>query len=162
MPGLLLGAGGASVLALLTPGSSYGGLVLPAELLLGVGLGLSVMPLFATATREADPADAGATGAAANTAQQVGASIGTAVFNTVAASATASYVATHGQGSIAEATAHGYRAGSAGVAAVLAIAAIVAGIFITSRPTAHPSAGLVSSERSTSSEATDLTYEPEA
>ena len=111
VPGLLLGAGGASVLALLTPGSSYGGLVLPAELLLGVGLGLSVMPLFATATREADPADAGATGAAANTAQQVGASIGTAVFNTVAASATASYVATHGQGSIAEATAHGYRAG---------------------------------------------------
>jgi len=134
VPGLLLGAAGACILALLTPGSSYIGLVLPAELLLGVGLGLSVMPLFATATREADPADAGATGAAANTAQQVGASIGTAVFNTIAASATASYLATHGAHSIVDAAAHGYRVGSGGVAAVLALAAIVAGIFITSPP----------------------------
>lgn len=60
-----------------------------------MGLGLSVMPLFATATREADPADAGATGAAANTAQQIGASAGTAVLNTIAAIATASYVGSH-------------------------------------------------------------------
>jgi predicted MFS family arabinose efflux permease len=93
VPGLLTGAAGAALLTQLTPASSYAGLVLPAELLLGIGLGLSIMPLFATATREADPADAGATGAAANMAQQVGASIGTAVLNTIAA--TAAYLAGH-------------------------------------------------------------------
>ena len=162
VPGLLLGAAGASVLALLTPGSSYGGLVLPAELLLGIGLGLSVMPLFATATREADPGDAGATGAAANTSQQVGASIGTAVFNSIAASATAAYLAAHGTGSIVEASAHGYRVGSIGVAVVLALAAVVAGVFITSRPAVQSNSGASLSELDVDSETTDLTYEPEA
>jgi hypothetical protein len=47
------------------------------------------------ATREAKPADAGATGAAANMAQQVGASVGTVVLNTIAATATAAYQAAH-------------------------------------------------------------------
>lgn len=95
VPGLLLSAAGAALLTQLAQGASYAGLVLPAELLLGIGLGLSVMPLFATATREADPADAGATGAAANMAQQVGASVGTAVLNTITATATAAYVTGH-------------------------------------------------------------------
>jgi hypothetical protein len=135
--------------------------VLPAEPLLGVGLGLSVMRLFANATREADPADTGATGAAAKTAQQVGASIGTAVFNTIAASATASYLATHGVHSIAEATTHGYRIGSGGVAGVLAFTAVVAGVFITSRPTAQSNPEVISSGLESNSEAIDLTYEPE-
>jgi EmrB/QacA subfamily drug resistance transporter len=146
VPGLLIGAAGASVLALLTPGSSYGGLVLPAELLLGVGLGLSVMPLFATATREADPMDVGATGAAANTAQQVGASIGTAVFNSIAASATAAYLLVHGSGRIVEASVHGYRVGSIGVAIVLAAAAVIAGVFITSRPSVQSNTGATPSQ----------------
>ena len=48
------------------------------------------MPLFATATRGAD---ADATGTAANMAQHIGASVRTAVLNTVAA--TASYLASH-------------------------------------------------------------------
>jgi hypothetical protein len=63
--GLLTGAAGGAPFTQITPASGYAGLVLPAELLIGMGLGLSVMPLFATATREADPVDAGATGAAA-------------------------------------------------------------------------------------------------
>jgi EmrB/QacA subfamily drug resistance transporter len=162
VPGLLLGAAGASVLALLSPGSSYGGQVLPAELLLGIGLGLSVMPLFATATRESDPGDTGATGAAANTSQQVGASIGTAVFNSIAASVTAAYLAAHGTGSIVEASAHGYRVGSIGVAIVLVAAAFVAGVFITSRPAMQSDRGATPSQLKVDSEAMDLTYEPEA
>jgi hypothetical protein len=66
VPGLLAGAAGAALFTQVTPASGYAGLVLPAELLIGLGLGLSVMPLFATATREAGPADAGAAGAAAS------------------------------------------------------------------------------------------------
>lgn len=53
VPGLLIGAAGAALLTRITPASGYAGLVLPAELLIGIGLGLSVMPLFATATRDA-------------------------------------------------------------------------------------------------------------
>jgi hypothetical protein len=118
--------------------------------------------LFATATREADPADAGTTGATANTAQQVGASIGTAVFNTIAAGAAASYLAAHGAGGVTEATAHGYRIGSVGVAIALAVAALVAGVLITSRPAAHPDVGTTSSELAAHAEAAELSYEPEA
>jgi hypothetical protein len=136
VPGLLTGAAGASLLSQLTPASSYAGLVLPAELLLGAGLGLSIMPLFATATREADPADAGATGAAANMAQQVGASVGTAVLNTIAATATAAYLAGHHglAGAATAAVSHGYSVASLWAAAALALAALAGGALITTRP----------------------------
>ncbi len=49
VPGLLVRAAGAALFPQVTPASGYTGLVLPAELLIGLGLGLSVMPLFATA-----------------------------------------------------------------------------------------------------------------
>lgn len=160
VPGLLLGAAGAAVLTQLTQRSGYAGLVLPAELLLGVGLGLSVMPLFATATRAADPGDAGATGAAASTAQQVGASIGTAVFNTIASGATAAFLAVHEHG-VAAATVHGYRVGSLGVAIVLGVAALVAGVLITSRPAAQPDGGARPTVSGTLAEQAELVYEPE-
>jgi EmrB/QacA subfamily drug resistance transporter len=135
VPGLLVGAAGAALFTQVSPASGYAGLVLPAELLIGLGLGLSVMPLFATATREADPADAGATGAAANMAQQAGASVGTAVLNTIAATATASYaVSHHGLGAAAAAVSHGYSVASVWAAAVLVLAAMIAGTLITTRP----------------------------
>jgi len=136
VPGLLIGAAGAALFTQITPASGYAGLVLPAELLIGVALGLSVMPLFATATREADPADAGATGAAANMAQQVGASVGTAVLNTIAATATASYLASHHglTGPAAAAVSHGYSVASVWAAAVLVLAALIGGALITTRP----------------------------
>jgi EmrB/QacA subfamily drug resistance transporter len=164
VPGLVFGAGGAVVLSRLTATSSYLALVLPAELLLGVGLGLSVMPLFATATRAAEPADAGATGAAANTAQQLGASIGTAVFNTIAAGTTASYLASHRGRSIVEAAVNGYGVGSKGVALALVVAAIVAGAFLSSRPAPRPVPQQTSEDAETEARelALDLTYEPEA
>jgi EmrB/QacA subfamily drug resistance transporter len=136
VPGLLIGAAGAALLTQITPASGYAGLVLPAELLIGTGLGLSVMPLFATATQEADAADAGATGAAANMAQQVGASVGTAILNTIAATATASYVASHHglTSAAAAAVSHGYSVAGVWAAAVLVLAALTGGTLITTRP----------------------------
>jgi len=151
VPGLLIGAAGAALFTQITPASGYAGLVLPAELLIGVALGLSVMPLFATATREADPADAGATGAAANMAQQVGASVGTAVLNTIAATATASYLASHHglTGPAAAAVSHGYSVASVWAAAVLVLAALIGGALITTRPgrTAFETAGRLADHR---------------
>jgi hypothetical protein len=140
VPGLLIGAAGVALFTQITPASGYAGLVLPAELLIGMGLGLSVMPLFATATREADPADAGATGAAADMAQQFGASAGTVVLNTIAATATASYVASHHglTGTAAAAASHGYSVASVWAAAALVLAALIGGALITTRPRPHP------------------------
>src|SRR4029077_6510931 len=91
VPGMLSAPVGVALLPQLTPGSSYVGHILPTELLLGLGLGIAMVPAISTATSRAEPRDAGVTSAATNTSQQVGASIGTALLNTIAATATASY-----------------------------------------------------------------------
>ena len=71
--------------------------VLPTEILLGLGLGLAIVPCISTATNNANPKDVGVTSATTNTSQQIGASIGTALLNTIAAATTATYLATHAQ-----------------------------------------------------------------
>ncbi|MEU3536705.1 MFS transporter, partial [Streptomyces murinus] len=63
VPGMLLATGGLLLLTRLTPHSSYAGEILPALLLLGLGLGLTFMPVFATATAGVAPRDAGVTSA---------------------------------------------------------------------------------------------------
>ena len=67
--------------------------MLPYLLVLGIGFGLSVAPAFSTGTLGLAPQDAGVGSATLNTAQQVGGSIGTALLNTLAASAATSYLA---------------------------------------------------------------------
>ena len=54
------------------------------------------------------PADAGAASAASSTAGQLGSSLGVALLNTIAASATAVFLASHTAASLASATVHGY------------------------------------------------------
>ncbi|MFJ6699443.1 MFS transporter [Streptomyces sp. NPDC091272] len=94
-PGLLLGAAGLFTLTFLGTHSSYAAHLLPGMLLLGLGLGLTFMPVMATATTGVAPQDAGVTSASVNTAQQIGGSVGTALLNTIATTATASFVASH-------------------------------------------------------------------
>ena len=72
--------------------SSYFSHVLPYQLVLGIGSGLSVSPAFSTGTLGLGSQDAGVGSATLNTAQQVGGSIGTALLNTVAAGAAAPYL----------------------------------------------------------------------
>jgi EmrB/QacA subfamily drug resistance transporter len=93
--GMLIAAGACFGLRSITVDSSYLGHVLPYLILLGIGSGLSVAPAFSTGTLGLAPQDAGVGSATLNTAQQVGGSIGTALLNTVVASAAASYVAHH-------------------------------------------------------------------
>jgi EmrB/QacA subfamily drug resistance transporter len=136
VPGLVIAAVGAGVLTQLHPGSSYAGSVLAAELLLGLGFGLAFVPIINTATARAEPQDAGVTSAMTNTSQQIGASVGTALLNTIAASATAAYLVTHGHGAAtaAQATVHGYAVASAYSTGILLLAALVGGILINNRP----------------------------
>lgn len=136
VPGLVIAAVGVALLTGLTPDASYVAHVLPAELLLGLGLGLAMVPCVSTATNNAEPRDVGVTSAATNTSQQIGASIGTALLNTLAASATAAYLATHAgsPGAVTAATVHGFASASAWAAGSLALAALVGGVLIDARP----------------------------
>jgi hypothetical protein len=90
--GLLVCAAALYGLHLVGLHSSYASNVLPYLLVLGVGFGMSVAPAFSTGTLGLAPQDASVGSAALNTAQQVGGSIGTALLNTVAASAATSYL----------------------------------------------------------------------
>ncbi|MGW0766614.1 MFS transporter [Streptomyces sp. NPDC002676] len=94
-PGFLVAASGMFLLTQLEIGSSYASTVLPAMLLLGLGMGTAFMPAMSLATLGVEPRDAGVASAMVNTSQQVGGAIGTALLNTIAASATTSYVKDH-------------------------------------------------------------------
>ncbi|MCZ7431709.1 MFS transporter [Streptomyces sp. WMMC1477] len=91
-PGFLVASLGMLLLTRLDLDSSYATLILPAQLLLGLGMGTAFMPAMALATHNVRPQDAGVASAMVNTSQQVGGAIGTALLNTIAASAAASYV----------------------------------------------------------------------
>ncbi|MBO0822830.1 MAG: MFS transporter, partial [Actinobacteria bacterium] len=130
-PGLLLGAAGMATLTLLQPGASYPLHVLPAELLLGLGMGAVFVPAFSTATLGVGQRDAGVASAVAGTSQQIGASVGTALLNTLAAAATTGYVAAHGGAVTAAALVHGYAVAAGWAAVILAGAAVLVGVLVT-------------------------------
>ncbi|MEV1022207.1 MFS transporter [Streptomyces sp. NPDC050264] len=97
-PGFLLAAVGMLFLTQLEVGTSYAGVILPGQLLLGLGMGTAFMPAMSLATIGVEARDAGVASAMVNTSQQVGGAIGTALLNTIAASATTAYVADHAAG----------------------------------------------------------------
>src|SRR5215472_7710524 len=144
--GMLLAAGGLSVLAArLGLRTSYLDWILPALLLTGAGLGVVFGCALNTATYGTGAADAGVASALVNTNQQVGGSIGTALLNTLAASALTSYVLTHGHSplALAGAAVHSYVVAFWVSAAILACSAVVCGLVLPSgtlAPTAGPSA----------------------
>ena len=89
--GMLLAAVGMYLLTRIGLTSSYASTVLPATLLLGLGLGLVFAPGFSLATLGVRRSDSGVASATVNTMQQVGGSVGTALLNTIAGSAGMAY-----------------------------------------------------------------------
>jgi len=84
---------GMLLLTRLSLDSTYAADVLPALLVLGFAMG-SIMPAsMQTATLGVDRHFAGVASAMVNTSQQVGGSIGTALLNTIAATAVTNYIA---------------------------------------------------------------------
>jgi Major Facilitator Superfamily len=133
--GLLFAAGGLALLAAqLGLRTSYLDWILPALLLMGAGLGLVFGCALNAATYGTRAADAGVASALVNTNQQVGGSIGTALLNTLAASALTSYVLTHGhsQLALAQAAVHSYVVGFWVSAAILAGSAVVCALVLPS------------------------------
>jgi EmrB/QacA subfamily drug resistance transporter len=138
VPGLLVAAAGVVLLTRLQVDSAYVSLILPAQLLLGVGLGSAFMPAMNLATSGVDQQDAGVASAMVNASQQIGGSIGTALLNTIAATATATYVTAHAQGSPSPSLAaaglvHGFTVALWWAVGVLALAAIVVAVLINQR-----------------------------
>jgi len=133
--GMLAAAGGLVILATgLGLNTSYPGLILPALLLTGAGLGLVFGCAMNTATYGSDRADAGVASAMVNTNQQVGGSIGTALLNTLAASALTGYVLAHARGPLAfaDAAVHSYVVAFSVSAAILAGSAVVTALVLPS------------------------------
>ncbi|HEU4656133.1 MAG TPA: DHA2 family efflux MFS transporter permease subunit [Capillimicrobium sp.] len=132
--GMCLGAVAMVWLAQLEPDSSYAGHVLPALLVMGVGMGNIFAPAFATATYGVAPRDTGVASAMVNTMQQVGGSIGTALLSSIFASAASSYAAGHAPGpELRQAAAvHGYTVAFWVAAGVFAFGAVVVGTMMRS------------------------------
>jgi hypothetical protein len=133
--GLLFAAGGLVILAAqLGLHTSYLDWILPATLLVGAGLGLVFGCALNAATYGTGAADAGVASALVNTNQQVGGSIGTALLNTLAASALTSYVLAHGHSPLvlAQAAVHSYVVGFWVSAAILAGSAVVCALVLPS------------------------------
>jgi len=147
-PGLLVAATALILLTRIQVDSSYVTHVLPSMVLLGLGMGSTFMPAMSTATYGVDPRDAGVASATVNTAQQVGGSIGIALLNTVATSATATYLVTHGTDSLTQANAvvHGFSVAIWWAVGFLLAAAVIAFTFITARPAASRAAAASSEE----------------
>jgi EmrB/QacA subfamily drug resistance transporter len=91
--GALAAAAGLLSLLRIDLDTSWATTVLPAEVVMGVGLGLLFVPLSSTALVGIGSHDAGVASATLNATQQIGGSLGTALLNTFAASAVTGYLA---------------------------------------------------------------------
>ncbi|SCG72218.1 MFS transporter [Micromonospora humi] len=137
--GCLLAAAGMVLLTGIGTDSSYVGGVLPALLVIGFGFGLIFGPAQNAATSGVDSRRAGVASAMVNTTQQVGGSIGTAVFSSLAATAITRFLTSHAATAAqpatrADATIAGYHLVFWIAAAVFLAAAVLAAALFRSGP----------------------------
>jgi EmrB/QacA subfamily drug resistance transporter len=126
--GLLMAAVGLVIFSTLDPHSAYVSTVLPAEVVASIGMGLAFVSLSSTALVGVRPEDAGVASALVNSTQQTGGSLGAALINTIATTATTSYIAAHGRSSAAltAGAIHGFTTAFTFSAIVLGVAAAAA------------------------------------
>lgn len=134
--GMALGTVGMLLLTRLQLDSVYAVDVLPALMVLGLAMG-SIMPAsMQTATLGVDRHFAGVASAMVNTSQQVGGSIGTALLNTIAATATVDYIASRLPADVetaASAAVAGYAAAYGWGAAFFAVGGVIAALLFRRR-----------------------------
>jgi hypothetical protein len=129
-------------LAQLSPHTGYAAGVLGPLILAAVGLGLVIAPSISTGTFGVAPQDAGVASATVTVGQQLGASIGTSLLNTIFAAAVTSYLAANsastrvaGRQTVAGlALAHGYDAAFWWTAGIFAVGAIIGGALLRPGP----------------------------
>ena len=123
--GPLIAAAGLLYLSRITPGGDYFVEVLPGLVLLGLGMANLFIPMQNLALARVAPQDAGVASAAANSAMQIGGSIGLSVFTAFYAAAVATVDVTDGPSQLAAFTA-GYSATFLAAAVVMAAGSVVA------------------------------------
>ena len=135
--------------------STYAADVLPALMAMGFAMGSIVPASIQTATLGVDVRYAGVASAMVNTSQQVGGSVGTALLNTLAATAATDYVSSHLPATPAVAaaaaeqsydTAYGWAAG------FFVVGAVLSALLFRRRP-ARPTEAVAPAERSPQAEA---------
>ena len=133
VPGLIAASSGMLMISRITPDTSYTTHVLPALLIMSSGMALVFIPLTSTALHAVSSHDTGVASAMLNTSQQIGGSLGTALLNTVAATATTTYAAANtqlGEKLMPFAMTHGFTVAFKFSALLLFIGAIVLFFFI--------------------------------
>jgi hypothetical protein len=137
--GLLVAGIGMAWLTRIGVHSSYAEYILGPLMVTGFGLGNIFSTGINTGTYGVEPRDAGVASASVNTGQQLGGSIGTALLNTMVASATTSYLASHLRGRptpalVQQALVHGYVTGFWWSAGIFAGGALIALLLLRRGP----------------------------
>ena len=140
--GMLVAAGAMAWFAQLAPHTAYADGVLGPLILTGIGLGLVIAPAINTGTFGVAPQDAGVASATVTVGQQLGASVGTSLLNTIFAAAVTSYLTVHiasarviGRPALAGlALAHGYDTAFWWTAGIFAAGAVIGGALLRRGP----------------------------
>ena len=139
IPGLVMAIVGMLLLTRIDQHTSYATHVLPAELLMSVGLAGVFIPTASTALIGVGHHDAGVASAVLNSSQQIGGSLGTALLNTVFASVVTTFLTANARspGQIAQQTPlaliHGYHVAFLWGAALLSAALLCALILVNAK-----------------------------
>jgi EmrB/QacA subfamily drug resistance transporter len=138
--GLVLAAASMAWYTRIGPQSGYVTDLLGPLIVGGLGFGLMFSTAFNTGTYGVAPQDTGVASASVNTGQQLGGSIGTALLNTIATSATAGYLVSHlGHGKPTAALTqlalvHGYTTAFWWVSGIFLFGAVLCGSLMRSGP----------------------------
>jgi EmrB/QacA subfamily drug resistance transporter len=133
--GMLLAGGGMVWLTGIGLTTNYAAHVLGPVIVVGIGMGMIFAPGMNAATSGVEERDAGVASAMVNTAQQVGGSIGTALLNSLAASAATSYLVGKNptnQIVLANAQIHSYITAFWWAGAIFGAGAIICGLILKS------------------------------
>jgi MFS family permease len=140
--GMLAAAGAMVWLAQLGPHTGYAAGVFGPIILAGIGVGMVIAPVINTGTFGVAPQDAGVASATVTVGQQLGASVGTSLLNTIFIAAVTSYLAAHlaaarliGRPALTGlALAHGYDTAFWWTAGIFACGAVTAGALLRPGP----------------------------
>jgi EmrB/QacA subfamily drug resistance transporter len=144
--GMLFNAVGLAWLTRIGVHSGYASSLLGPLVVTGFGMGLIFSAAANTGTFGVASRDAGVASASVNTGQQLGGAIGTALLNTIAASATTSYLASHRSGPPAPllvhlALIHSYTTVFWVCAGMFAAGAVICGALLRPGPLPRPEPG---------------------
>lgn len=141
--GMTCNAAAMTLLTRIEPDSGYASTILAPIILIGFGMGSVFAAVLPTGTSAVQPQDAGAASATINAGQQLGGAMGTALLNTIAASATADYVSSHGNGTpnqalFEQSMVHGYSQVFWWCTGICLVGAVIGGALLRSGPLPAP------------------------